>query len=150
MKLHVAGFVILGLSCLCTPQLHAGTEIAVVVNKSSAVSNLNKAQLSAIYRAKTTEFPNGATVTALNLPQDNPIRHDFDKAVLGMSPDEVKRFWIDAKIRSGSVPPKRLGSAAAIAKQVAADPQALGYLPASDARGLKVVARVRNGEVTGP
>ncbi|MGC4068233.1 MAG: hypothetical protein QM784_27010 [Polyangiaceae bacterium] len=65
MKLRVIASVILALSCLCSPQLHAGTEIAVVVNKACAVSSLNKAQLSAIYRAKTTEFPNGSTVNAV-------------------------------------------------------------------------------------
>jgi ABC-type phosphate transport system substrate-binding protein len=150
MKLRVIGLMILGICSVSSSRLYAGTEIAIVVNKACTLSSLNKAQLSAIYRAKTTEFPNGSAVSAVNLPQDNPIRQDFDRAVLGMSPDEVKRFWIDARIRSGSAPPKKLGSSIAVAKFVESDPHALGYLPVGDTHGLKIVARVRNGSVAAP
>ncbi len=125
-------------------------EIDVVVNKRSPVTVLNKAQLGALYRARTTEFPGGAPATAVNLPTENPIRQTFDQVVLGMSPSGSKRFWIDTKIRWGTAPPRKLASSVAVARFVGSDLQGLGYIAPADAKGLKVVARIRDGAVVSP
>ncbi len=128
----------------------AAPEILVVVNKSCSVSSLNKAQLNALFRSRTSEFPGGSPASVVNLPQDNPLRRDFDQAVLGMNPDEVQRYWIDVKIRSGTTPPRKMGSSAVVAKFVSSDAKGLGYVAAQDQHGLKVIARIRGGAVTGP
>jgi hypothetical protein len=128
----------------------ADAEIVVVVNKTSSVGTLNKAQLGAIYRARTTEFPSGLPAVAVNLPTENPLRQAFDKVVLGMSPDEAQRFWIDAKIRSGAVPPRKLPTSMAVARFVGSEIKGLGYVAPADAKGLKVVARIRGGAVSAP
>jgi len=126
------------------------SEIVVVVNKANSVTSLNKAQLSAIYKGKTTEFPNGNSASAVNLPAENPTRQEFDKAVLNMSSDDCKRYWIDMKIRSGAGAPPKLASVSAVARHVAKTPNAIGYVLLSDATGLKVVARIRAGALVGP
>jgi len=132
-------------------QASAGSsDIAVVVNNANPVPSLSKAQLSSLYKGKTTEFPNGSTAAAVNLPADNASRQDFDVAVLNLSPDEAKRFWIDMKIRSGAAAPPKLPSSFAVAHFVANTANAIGYLPVSEARGLKIVARVVNRTVTAP
>lgn len=143
--------ICLGVMATLAPQASAGSsELVVVVNSANPVASLNKSQLAALYKAKTTEFPNGAAAVALNLPPDNEVRQDFDKAVLNMSADDAKRFWIDMKIRSGGAAPQKLASPAAVARQVAKTPNALGYVPVSDAKGLKIVARIVGGSVKGP
>lgn len=128
----------------------AADELAVIVNQGASVGALNRAQLGAIYRGRTKEFPNGGAVKAVNLPPGTSGREAFDSAVLGLNPDESKRYWIDAKIRSGTAPPNKLPTAAAVARFVAGDPAALGYVPLADAKGVRIVARIRNGTVTAP
>lgn len=124
-------------------------EIVVVVNPSNGTASLSKAQLNAIYKGKTSEFPNGSSAAAVNLPPDNSIRQEFDRAVLGMSPDESKRYWIDMKIRSGAAAPPKMANPSAVARHVAKTPSAIGYVPTTDAKGLKVVARIRGGALVG-
>ncbi len=145
----LAGLLVLGT--VVSPKLMAAdNELVVVVNPGNTIGSLNKAQLGAVYRSRTKEIPGKGKVIAVNLPPGSAHRKTFDRAVLGMSPDECKRFWIDAMIRSGSTPPRKLASPAAVARFVGSEPEGLGYLPASDAKGLKIVARIRDGNVTGP
>lgn len=138
------------LAALASEASAGSTTIVVVVNSANPISSMSKGQLSSIYKAKTTEFPGGATAAVVNLPPDSQIRQDFDKAVLNMSPDEVKRYWIDVKIRSGGAAPPKLSNSAAVARHIARNPNGLGYLPESEAKGLKVVARINGGSVAGP
>lgn len=126
-------------------------EIAVIVNKANGVAPMNRSQLSAIFRAKSTQFPGGGRATALNLPPENPARQEFDATVLGMQPDEVERFWLDSKIRSGVGSPRKVAGSAALVRLVSTDDTAIGYVPSSDvAATVRVVARIRSGQVVAP
>jgi ABC-type phosphate transport system substrate-binding protein len=126
-------------------------DIAVIVNKSNAVAPMNRSQLSALFRAKTSQFPGGGRATALNLPPDNPVRQSFDAAVLGMQPDEVERYWLDSKIRSGVGSPRKLAGPAAVVRVVASDDTGVGYVPISEVTaGVRLVARIRSGQVLAP
>jgi ABC-type phosphate transport system substrate-binding protein len=146
-KLFVTATIVAGL----ISQASAGPgPIAVVVNPSNGNSALSKTQLSALYKGKTSTFPDGSTASPVNLPPENDVRQDFDKAVLNMSPDESKKFWVDMKIRSGAAAPPKMSSASAVARHVAKTPSAIGYVPAGEAKGLKIVARIVGGNVTGP
>ena len=138
------------LASLASQASAGSSSIVVVVNSANPISSLSKGQLSSLYKGKTTEFPNGKTAEAVNLPADNSNRQDFDFAVLNMSPDEAKRFWIDMKIRSGAAAPPKLASSFAVAHFVATTASAIGYVPVSEARGLKIVARIVNRTVTAP
>jgi hypothetical protein len=131
-----------------------GDEIVVIVNKSNGVGPMNRSQLSTLFKARSSEFPGGGRATAVNLPPENSTRQDFDLSVLGMRPDEVERFWLDSKIRSGVGSPRKLTGAAAMVRFVGSDETAIGYVPASDARdaggSLRIVARIRQGQVIAP
>lgn len=133
-------------------QSHAGPEpvVVVVVNPASAISSMTKAQLSVLYKGGTRHFPDGSRAAPVNLPFESSSRLDFDRAVLNMSPDQVKRFWIDMKIRSGVVPPRQLPADAAVARHVARSPEGVGYLNEADAKGLKIVARIVGGKLIAP
>ncbi len=131
-----------------------GEDIVVIVHKSNAVGAMNRSQLGSLFKARSTEFPGGGRATAVNLPPESPARQDFDLAVLGMKPDEVERFWLDSKIRSGVGSPRKLTGSAAVVRFVGTDETAIGYVPSSDARdaggSIRVVARIRQGQVTAP
>jgi ABC-type phosphate transport system substrate-binding protein len=128
-----------------------GEEIAVIVHKKNGIAAMSKAQLSAIFKAKSTEFPGDGRAAPVNLPPDNVVRREFDFVVLGMRPDEVERFWLDSKIRSGVGSPRRLSGPDAVIHYVASDESAIGYVARSDADdSVRVVARIRGGQVVAP
>jgi hypothetical protein len=131
-----------------------GDDLVVIVNKSNGVSPMNRAQLSSLFKARSSEFPGGGRATAVNLPPESPARQDFDFAVLGMRPDEVERFWLDSKIRSGVGSPRKLSGPAAIVRFIGNDETAIGYVPGSEVReagaSIRVIARVRQGQVIAP
>lgn len=139
------------LVTLVAPRLARAADptLAVVCNSASGVTSLTRAHLNAIFRAKVREFPNGNRASAVNLPTDHPARQTFDRVVLGMDPDEVERFWIDSKIRSGTGAPRQLPGPAAVARFVSGEAAGIGYVPLEDAQsaGLRVVALVREGRV---
>src|ERR1700733_6110326 len=123
-------------------------EIEVVVHKSNTAPLMNRSQLSAIFKAKSTQFSGGGRADPVNLAPDNPVRQEFDLAVLGMRPDEVERFWLDSKIRSGIGSPRRLSGPDAIVHFVAGDETGIGYVERSDVNdSVRIVARVRGGQV---
>jgi hypothetical protein len=71
-----------------------------------------------------------------------------------MKPDEVERFWLDSKIRSGVGSPRRMTGSAAMVRFVSTDETAIGYVPSVDARdaggSIRVIARIRQGQVAAP
>jgi ABC-type phosphate transport system substrate-binding protein len=128
-----------------------GDDVAVVVNKSNGVSAMNRSQLSALFKAKSTEFPGGTRATPVNLPPESPARQTFDYTVLGLRPDEVERFWVDSKIRSGVGSPRKVTGPAALVRVVSTDESAIGYVASSDVNdSVRVVARIRAGQVVAP
>jgi ABC-type phosphate transport system substrate-binding protein len=128
-----------------------GEEIAVIVNKGNGVPPMSRGQLSALFKAKSTQFPSGARATAVNLPPENATRQTFDYVVLGMKPDEVERYWLDSKIRSGVGSPRKLAGPQAVVHFVSSDETGIGYVPKGEANAsVRVVAVVRGGQVVPP
>src|SRR5580692_11368036 len=123
-------------------------EIAVVVHRSNTAPPMNRSQLSAVFKAKSTQFSGGGRADPVNLAPDNPVRQEFDLAVLGMRPDEVERFWLDSKLRSGVGSPRRLSGPDAVIHFVAGDEAGIGYVAKSDINdSVRIVARIRGGQV---
>ena len=127
----------------------------VIVHKSNGVgADEPLAARAPSSRRSRPQFPGGGRATAVNLPPENPARQEFDLAVLGMRPDEVERFWLDSKIRSGVGSPRKLSGPAAVVRFVGNDETGIGYVPGADARdagnAVRIVARIRQGQVIAP
>ncbi|MBC7976393.1 MAG: hypothetical protein H7138_15590 [Myxococcales bacterium] len=130
MKTTIASIVI-GL-CLVIRGGTAGADakkLVVVVAKGSPVTNISRSELKRCFTGDSVSA-GSKTLVPFNATPNTPDRAGFDKAVLGMSPDEVGRFWIDRKVRGQSAAPRSLPSAAHVAKVAAKFPGAIGYLPA--------------------
>jgi hypothetical protein len=114
--------------------------LVVVVAKDSKITGLSHAALRRCFKGETVEVDD-LRLAPFNFAPGSSERIDFDRAVLGMSPEEVGRFWVDRKIRGQSPPPRALPSATYMAKIVARFPGAIGYLPADQVTAeLKVIA----------
>jgi hypothetical protein len=105
-----------------------GKKLVLVVAKGSQVTNLSRADLKRCFTGEKVSA-GGNTLIPFNASPNTPERAGFDQAVLGMSPDEVGRFWIDRKVRGESAAPRSLPSSAHVAKVAAKFPNAIGYLP---------------------
>ena len=106
-----------------------GKKLVVVVAKGSSVTNISRSDLKRCFLGEPISAGDKALVP-FNAAPNTPERSGFDKVVLGMSPDEVGKFWIERKVRGQSAAPRSLPSAAHIAKVAAKFPGAIGYLPA--------------------
>jgi hypothetical protein len=112
------------------PALAAADGLVLVVAKGSSVTNVTRADLNRIFSGDAVKI-DGEPVVPFALAPSLAERHAFDQVVLGMSPDEVSKYWIDRRIRGQGNPPKSAPSPEVMAKVVASFPAAIGYLPVS-------------------
>jgi hypothetical protein len=106
-----------------------GRRLVVVVAKGSKLTNISKSDLKREFLGETLS-DDDAPFVPFNAAPGTSERIGFDRHVLGMSPDEVGRYWVDRKVRGERGAPRSLPSPAHMAKVVAKFPHAIGYLPA--------------------
>jgi ABC-type phosphate transport system substrate-binding protein len=104
-------------------------KLVVIVAKGSPVKSLTRAELRRIFLGEAVSVSD-TSLAPFNSPPGTPPRAGFDQAVLGMSPGEVGRFWVDRKVRGQAPAPRSLPSLAHVLKVVAKFPGAISYVPA--------------------
>jgi hypothetical protein len=118
-----------------------GRAIAIVVAKSFPMEEMSFGDLKRLYLGNTI-VAGGKTLVPLTYPKNTPERRIFDSAVLGMSTDEVGRYWIDRRIRGQSGPPKSIESADVALRVISKLSGALGFVRADatsqDVKVLKI------------
>jgi hypothetical protein len=128
MKTQLASSVIVLCLLMLGGTAHAdGKKLVVVVAKGSGLTNISRTELKRCFLGESVSG-GGKTLVPFNATANTPDRVGFDKAVLGMTPDEVGRFWVDRKVRGQSAAPRSLPSPAHMAKVAAKFPGAIGYL----------------------
>jgi len=128
----------------------AAGELVVIVNAANPVRP-SAAMLEKIFLRKEMTWDNGERIIPLNASPESERRQRFDRVVLGMSPDEAARYWLDLRIRGGGTAPREVGDAVLTVKLIAKLSGTIGYVP-SDMQlpGVRVVARIRNDKVILP
>jgi hypothetical protein len=129
MKNYLAICILAVVLALTGSAYADGKKLVIVVAKGSSVTNLSRDDLKRCFLGESVSA-GGKNLVPFNAAAGTPERSGFDKAVLGMTPDEVGRFWVDRKVRGQSAAPRSLPSAAHMAKVAAKFPGAIGYLPA--------------------
>jgi hypothetical protein len=103
-------------------------KLVVVVAKGSTVTSISKSDLKHCFMGEATST-DGKPLVPFNAEPKTPERAGFDRGVLGMSPDEVGRYWVDRKVRGQASAPRSLPSVMHVQKVVAKFPNAISYLP---------------------
>ena len=121
------------LFMLLAPTSGRGEDVPLVV----IVHPERRAQLSIedvahIYLRRKRFWDNGTPVVPLNLPSGTPLRQRFTQLVLRQSESRLAEYW-NRQYFYGVLPPATLASTEAVARYVAADRNAIGYVPASEA-----------------
>jgi hypothetical protein len=133
---------------LCAPARASDQALMVIANARASVRTVSRDDLEQIFALTRRSWPNGTRIVVLNLETGSPERTYFDRAVLGMSPDQVARFWIDRRTRGGGDAPMRVPSAAMVMKVIPALAGSIGYVPEAPLKpGMTRVARIVNGSV---
>jgi ABC-type phosphate transport system substrate-binding protein len=103
----------------------AHADIAVVGHPNAAA--LTKEQISDIYLGKSQ------AAVPLDLPEASPVRAGFYDKATGKDQAQVKATWARLAFTGKAQPPKEAADAAAVKKEVAANPKAIGYIDKSAA-----------------
>lgn len=92
-----------------------GGDWALVSNPALGVASISKSDLKRVYTGKKGQIGSAKAVPFV-LPESNPAMVAFLSDVLGMSPADFKKFWVDAQIKGeGTAPATQKTSAAAVA-----------------------------------
>jgi hypothetical protein len=127
-RLHLVTLVCVGLWFAANVARAEGTKLVVVVAKGSKLTSISRADLKRCFLGEAVTV-NDKALVPFNSEPTTPLRAAFDQAVLGMSPGQVGRFWVDRKVRGQSPPPRSLPSLAHVLKVVAKFPNAISYIP---------------------
>lgn len=116
--------------CGITPTVSAQA-IAVIVNKSSSVSNLSMAEVKTYFKLESQFWKNNERVVVATLAYEKPEATKFNSIVYEMPNDGVKKSWIQ-KIFRGQVKeaPKLQRSDEDMLKFVAGTSGAIGFVTA--------------------
>jgi hypothetical protein len=128
------GLVAVAATAAAGPALGAGqgkVRLAVVVAKDSPIDDISFYDLKRLYQGETINVA-GKRLVALNLPPMSEDRVRFDRAVLGMAPEVVARYWIDRKIRGQPGAPKSLETSDLVQRVVMRLAGGIGYARIAD------------------
>lgn len=126
----LAAMTLVGASQAQTP-----AKLAVVAHPSNAETKLTLEQVQDIYLGRTTIFPGGKRVVAVDQKDSSPSKGRFLELVLKRDAGQVKAHWSKLIFSGQGVPPAVVGADAEVKSWVARNPDALGYLDASQADG---------------
>lgn len=135
--LHLASRTRLGLLivCACLALPAAAEDIVVIAGASSGVGALNKAQVADIFMGKSTSLPSGGKAVLIDQPDSSPLRDAFYNKVTGKSAAQIKSTWAKLSFTGKGMPPKGGAGSDDIKKQVAGNPNMLGYIEKSELDG---------------
>jgi len=116
-----------------------GTAVAIVVSRDLPVNEMSSGDLRRLYKG-TSIVAGGKRLIPLTYPKRSEERQGFDRAVLGMSPEQVALYWVDRKIRGQSGAPKSVDSTTVLLKVVSKVDGAVGFVePSNVTPGVKVL-----------
>jgi len=126
-------------------------ELCVITNPRVESGFLDELELEAIFTTVRRYWSGSQAIVPFNLVPRSDERVLFDRVVLRMNPDEVGRFWLDRRVRSGPPPPRQAPDASTAARLVGRLEGAISYVPAPLVQSdVRVVARIRDGKVVRP
>lgn len=148
MKTWFKGFFIFCVVFLSKPAWCDASEIAIIVSKDwSEVTSVDTSDLKQIYLGKKLLF-SGKKVKPVNGAKGSVIREKFEKEVLEMTPEKLKKYWIKQGLKGGARPPKSFQSSRIVITYITKVKGAIGYVEQKDLNSnalkeVKVIATLK-------
>jgi hypothetical protein len=126
-------FLIFALSITC-PRLPATGKVegtfVVIVHLSNRFDALSRSKVGFLFQRHVSRWPWGAEVAPVELSKPNKARGEFIAQVLRTTEEQLEAYWIDQRTTRGVSPPVQVPDAASVKAMVAANPGAIGFIPA--------------------
>lgn len=106
----------------------ASAPLLVIVGNATNLKDIPLALLRRAFQGEPAEYTSGKRLVPFNQNSGVPERVRFDRAILGLEPEDVGRFWINRRIRDEGAPPRTLASIELAIKVVASLPGAITYV----------------------
>jgi len=151
MKTQRAGrtrFVAAGLALLLLAASPAAAEeLVVIVNAANPVGPLTAKEVKGYFLKKIPVWGNGEKVRPADHSADGPDRAAFLSKVLGMSSDELQRYWLERQYANADHPPAGLEDDPSVVKFVSFFKGGIGFVTRSalsraGAEGVKPILTI--------
>jgi ABC-type phosphate transport system substrate-binding protein len=109
----------------------AAEPLVVIVGSATGIKDIPMALLRRAFQSEPAEYASGKRLIPFNLANTSPARVRFDRALLGLEPQDVARFWINRRIRGEGQPPRTVPSPELAVRVVASLPGAITYVSPS-------------------
>jgi ABC-type phosphate transport system substrate-binding protein len=103
-------------------------ELVVIVSARNPVSALRPDQVAAIFLGQSVRFPDGVEAVPLDLPLGSKLRDAFYERVASKTPALLKAHWSKMVFTGRGQPPGEAPDSAAMRRQVAGNPELIGYV----------------------
>lgn len=111
-------------------------EVMIVAHVKSDISAVDQATLKKLFLGKTSKI-NGNKVRAVNLPDDNALKLEFDEKVVGKNAKKMKSYWANRIFTGKGKPLDQVRSEESMVVWLAENKDGIGYLSA-DAINSKI------------
>ena len=126
------------LSLVSMQNALGGESVAVIVNVSNT-QEISERQVKNIYADMITQWKSGNKIAVFNLRVDDNARETFSQKVFGESARQLAAAESNRKITNTIRNPTKTKSARLVSKMVSRNPDAIGYVPLSMAKGMSNV-----------
>ena len=119
--------------------------LVLIIAGSTGISDMPSGVVRSAFFGRRTEH-RGVRLIPFNLPLGSPARERLDRALLGLEPADVGRFWIDQRVRDGRIPPRTAPSVGLAVRVVGQLPGAIACVPATAVDSRVRVLRIDGKE----
>lgn len=145
-KSLLAVLCILWCSCLASVNATAtDTTLAVVVHPDNTTA-LDQQQLIQLYLNKISSFQNGQTATVLHLPRSSAEHRQFCLQMLNLSVNQYQSYWSRMLFTGAASDMIFINNSQQLLKLLQTDKTAVGYLPANEAQGVRIIGYLQQGQ----
>jgi len=128
MKLSHNIFSVLFLIFLFAIVSSVRAEIVVITNKATKLHGITLAEVRELYLGKNKSLSNGQRLVAADQAMGTDIHKQFYKKVLGMTENELSRYWAKRRVTRKFKPPKIIIGDIAMKQWIAITPDNIGYI----------------------
>lgn len=132
------GLLFLALLVAGVAQVAEEADFKVVVNASNPTDSVTRKELSGLFLKKKETWPDGQTVTAVDLKPDSPVRIEFTSAIHQKKTSAIKSYWQRQIFQGKAVPPMERSTDADVLAFVARTPGGIGYVSSAASLGSNV------------
>lgn len=133
--------LVVGLLIILAP-VATKAQVAVVVNKSVNIENIDKSKLSSIYSLDVKKWDNGKKVVVFDQKGSSGTKDKF-YGFIGKKYSKMKKIWMKKQLTGEGKAPKGYGSDSDVISKVASTEGAIGFVAAGSVTDqVKVVATI--------